>query len=157
MDDSALSAAKVQKLFDDLISPPALSHYADPIPDSVSNNQLVPYVRPSTSSTSSLKNSEPLETHGLFQNYQSFHRLSGDNEKEACTMAYHDLTNLMLSQTEESPLMNVSSAHPKTEEPFPCGAISSNEMKKKHEKLRVHGGIGRSEIYNRLSLIKYCL
>ena len=135
MDDSALSAAKVQKLFDDLISPPALSHYADPIPDSVSNNQLVPYVRPSTSSTSSLKNSEPLETHGLFQNYQSFHRLSGDNEKEACTTAYHDLTNLMLSQTEESPLINVSSAHPKTEEPFPCGAISSNEMKKKHEKL----------------------
>ena len=135
VDESALSAAKVQKLFDDLISPPALSHYADPIPDSVSNNQLVPYVRPSTSSTSSLKNNEPLETHGLFQNYQSFHRLSGDNEKEACTTAYHDLTNLMLSQTEESSLINVYSARPKTDEPFPCGAVSSNEMKKKHEKL----------------------
>ena len=41
----------------------------------------------------------------------------------------------MLSQTEESPLINVSSARPKTDEPFPCGAISSNEMKKKHWKL----------------------
>ena len=86
---------------------------------------------------SNLQNSEPLETHGLFQNYQSFHRLSGDTEKEACTAAYRDLTNLMLSQTEESPLINVSSFRPKTEEPFPCSAISSNEMKKKHEKLHL--------------------
>ena len=135
VDDAALSVAKVQKLFADLISPPELSHYADPIPDSASNKQLVPYIRPSASSSSCLKNSEPLETHGLFQNYQSFHRLSGDSEKEACTAAYHDLTNLMLSQTEEPPLINISSARPKTDEPFPCGAISSNEMKKKHERL----------------------
>ena len=118
-----------------LIPPPELSHYADPIPASASNKQLVPYVRPSASSSASLQNSEPLETHGLFQNYQSFHRLSGDSEKEACTAAYHDLTNLMLSQTEEPSLINVSSARPKTEDPFPCGAISSNEMKKKHERL----------------------
>ena len=137
VDASILSAEKVQKLFADLIPPPALSHYADPIPDSASNKQLVPYVRMPTSMASNLQNSEPLETHGLFQNYQSFHRLSGDTEKEACTAAYHDLTNLMLSQTEESPLINVSSFRPKTEEPFPCSAISSNEMKKKHEKLHL--------------------
>ena len=137
VDASILSAEKVQKLFADLIPPPALSHYADPIPDSASNKQLVPYVSTPTSTASNLQNSEPLETHGLFQNYQSFHHLSGDTEKEACTAAYHDLTNLMLSQTEESPLINVSSSRPKTEEPFPCSAISSNEMKKKHEKLHL--------------------
>ena len=135
VDDDALSAEKVQKLFADLVSPPEFSHYADPIPDSASTKQLVPYVRPSAASSSSLKNSEPLETHGLFKNYQSFHRLSGDSEKEACTAAYHDLTTLMLSQTEEPPLINVSSARPKTDEPFPHGAVSSNEMKKKHERL----------------------
>ena len=137
VDASLLSAEKVQKLFADLITPPALSHYADPIPDSASNKQLVPYVRTSTSTASTLGNSESLETHGLFQNYQSFHRLSGDTEKEACTAAYHDLTNLMLSQTEESPLINVSSSRPKTDEPFPCGLTSSNEMKKKHDKLHL--------------------
>ena len=132
-----LSAEKVQKLFDDLITPPALSHYADPIPDNASDKQLVPYVRTSTSTASNLGNSEPLETHGLFQNYQSCHRLSGDTEKEACTAAYHDLTNFMLSQTEESPLINVSSSRPKTDEPFPCDFISSNELKKKHDKLHL--------------------
>ena len=116
---------------------PALSHYADSIPDNASDKQLVPYVRTSTSTASNLGNSEPLETHGLFQNYQSFHRLSGDTEKEACTAAYHDLTNLMLSQTEESPLINVSSSCPKTDEPFLCGFISSNELKKKHDKLHL--------------------
>ena len=137
VDASLLSAEKVQKLFADLITPPALSHYADPIPDSASNKQLVPYVRTSTSTASTLENSEPLETHGLFKNYQSFHRLSGDTEKEACTAAYHDLTNLMLSQTQESPLINVSSSRPKTDEPFPCGLTTSNEMKKKQDKLHL--------------------
>ena len=42
VDGSQLSAEKVQKLFADLIAPPALSHYADPIPDSAPNTQLVP-------------------------------------------------------------------------------------------------------------------
>ena len=70
--DDALSAAKVQKLFADLAAPPALSHYADPIPDSTTNKQLVPYARQSTTaSSSSVKDNEPLETHGLFKNYIS--------------------------------------------------------------------------------------
>ena len=68
VDASILSAEKVQKLFADLIPPPALSHYTDPIPDSASNKQLVPYVRTPTSTALNLQNSEPLETHGLFQN-----------------------------------------------------------------------------------------
>ena len=74
-EDDSLSAAKVQKLFADLAAPPALSHYVDPIPDSTATTQLVPYVRQSTTSSSSVKNSEPLETHGLFRNYQSFQLL----------------------------------------------------------------------------------
>ena len=135
VEDESLSAAKVQKLFADLAAPPALSHYADPIPDNTAHKQLVPYVRQSTTSSSSVKNSEPLETHGLFKNYLSFHRLSGDNEKEARTAAYHDLTTLMLSQTDEPPLINVSSTRPKTEDPFPHSAVSSNEAKKKNEKM----------------------
>ena len=96
---------------------------------------LVPYVRQSTTSSSSVQHSKPLETHGIFRNYQSFHRLSGDNEKEARTAAYYDLTSLMISQTDEPPLINVSSARPKMEDPFPHGAVSSNEMKKKSEKM----------------------
>ena len=135
VEDESLSAAKVQKLFADLAAPPALSHYADPIPDNTANKQLVPYVRQSTTSSSSVKNSEPLETHGLFKNYQSFHWLSGDNEKEARSAAYHDLTTLMLSQTDEPQLINVLSTRPKTEEPFPHSAVSSNEVKKKNEKM----------------------
>ena len=50
-------------------------------------------------------------------------------EKEACTAAYHDLTNLMLSQTEEPSLINVSSSRPITDDLFPCGLAVSNEMK----------------------------
>ena len=134
-EDASLSAAKVQKLFADLAAPPALSHYADPIPDSTATTQLVPYVRQSTTSSSSVQHSKPLETHGIFRNYQSFHRLSGDNEKEARTAAYYDLTSLMISQTDEPPLINVSSARPKMEDPFPHGAVSTNEMKKKSEKM----------------------
>ena len=60
VDGSQLSAEKVQKLFADLITPPALSHYADPIPDSAPNNQLVPYVRTSASTATTVNNSEPL-------------------------------------------------------------------------------------------------
>ena len=89
VDGSQLSAEKVQKLFADLITPPALSHYADPIPDSAPNNQLVPYVRTSASTATTVNNSEPLETHGLFQNYQSFHRLSGEGGMYGCVSWSH--------------------------------------------------------------------
>ena len=139
VDDSQLSAEKVQKLFADLLDPPALSHYADPLPDSMPSNQLVPYDPTSSSSTAPrVINIEPLETYGLFQNYQSFHRLSGDQDKEACTAAYHDLTNLMLSQTpEEVSLINVSSSRPKPEGPYMSDLTATDELKKKQDKIHL--------------------
>ena len=138
VDDSQLSAEKVQKLFADLLDPPALSHYADPLPDSTPSNQLVPYDRTSSSTAPRVSNIEPLDTHGLFQNYQSFHRLSGDQDKEACTAAYHDLTNLMLSQTsEEASLINVSSSRPKPEGPYMSDLAATDELKKKQDKIHL--------------------
>ena len=142
VDDSQLSAEKVQKLFADLLSPPALSHYTDPLPDSTPSNQLVPYDPTSSSSSAALRviNIEPLETYGLFQNYQSFHRLSGDQDKEACTAAYHDLTNLMLSQTpEDVSLINVSSSRPKPKGPYMSDLAATDELKKKQDKIHLQG------------------
>ena len=142
MDDSQLSAEKVQKLFADLLSAPALSHYTDPLPDSTPSNQLVPYDPTSSSSSAALRviNIEPLETYGLFQNYQSFHRLSGDQDKEACTAAYHDLTNLMLSQTpEDVSLINVSSSRPKPKGPYMSDLAATDELKKKQDKIHLQG------------------
>ena len=140
VDDSQLSAEKVQKLFADLLDPPALSHYADPLPDSTPSNQLVPY-DPTAASSSAAPSGidvEPLETHGLFQNYQSFHRLSGDQDKEACTAAYHDHTKLMLSQTpEEISLINVSSSRPKPEGPYSSFLAATDELKKKQDKIHL--------------------
>ena len=50
-DDSRLLAEAVKKLFDDLLCPPALSHYADPYPATdLTNNQLVPYNKDATKS-----------------------------------------------------------------------------------------------------------
>ena len=138
VDDSQLSAEKVQKLFTDLLDPPVLSHYADPSPDSTPSNQLVKYDRTSSSTAPRVSNIEPLDTHGLFHNYQSFHRLSGDQDKEACAAAYHDLTNLMLSQTsEEASLINVSSSPPKPEVPYPSELAATDELKKKQDKIHL--------------------
>ena len=140
VEDSQLLAEKVRKLFADLLDPPALSHYADPLPDSTPSNQLVPYdpTAASSSAAPSGINVEPLETHGLFQNYQSFHRLSGDQDKEAWTAAYHDLTNLMLSQTpEEVSLINVSSSLPKPEGPYSSFLAATDELKKKQDKIHL--------------------
>ena len=137
---SQLSAEKVQKLFADLLDPPALSHYADPLPESTPSNQLVPYdpTAASSSAAPSGINVEPLETHGLFLNYQSFHRLSGDQDKEACTAANHDLTNLMLSQTpEEVSLINVSSCRPKPEGTYSSFFAATDELKKKQDKIHL--------------------
>ena len=223
VDDSQLSAKKVQKLFADLLDPPALSHYADPLPDSTQSKKLVQYTPrnmhmvfallcfvvvihwlifpypsgllhwhcgnlsiaqvpakqpwwiwidtscefimndyitttkqsttkpcayflgytvpydPTAASSAALSgiNVEPLEMNGLFQNYQSFHRMSGDQDKEACTAAYHDLTNLMLSQTpEEVSLINVSSSRPKPEGPYSSFLAATDELKKKQDNLQ---------------------
>ena len=115
-----MSAEAIRKLFPGLVCLPALSHYADPFPTSdVTNSQLVPYVKDAAKSKI-VSDSDELNTHdGLFQNYQSFHRLSGDQDREAPTSAYHELMNLMLSQTtKDKHLINVSTSRPKAEGPF---------------------------------------
>ena len=88
VDDSHLSVEAVKKLFDDLLCPPALSHYADPYPATdPTNNQLVPYVKDPVKATTTRENKD-LDTHdGLFKNNQSSHRLSRDQDREARTSA----------------------------------------------------------------------
>ena len=64
----------------------------------MTNTQLVPYVK-DAAKRKTLSDTDELDTqNGLFQNYQSFHLLSGDQDREARTSAYHELMNLMLSQ-----------------------------------------------------------
>ena len=61
-EDSQLSAEAVKKLFDDLLHPPALSHYADPYPVAdQANNQLVPYNK-DAAKTMSVRDFEDLHT-----------------------------------------------------------------------------------------------
>ena len=113
-----------------------------PIPEqstTVDDSQLSADPTSSSSSTAPrVINIEPLETYGLFQNYQSFHPLSGDQDKEACTAAYHDLTNLMLSQTpEEVSLINVSSSRPKPEGPYMSDLAATDELKNKQDKIHL--------------------
>ena len=119
-DDSRMSAEAVRRLFAKFVCPPALSHYADPYPSTdLTNTQLVPYTKDAATSKSA-RDGEDLDTHDdLFQNYQSFHRLSGDQNREARTSAYHELINLLLSQmTEDKQVINVSAACPKWDCPF---------------------------------------
>ena len=82
---------------------------------------------------------DELDTHdGLFKNYKSFHRLSGNQDPEARTSAYHELINLMLSQTSENKqLINVMAARPKTDGPFRSNLETQPELKKKQEKLHL--------------------
>ena len=61
-EDSQLSGEAVKKLFDDLLCPPALSHYADPYPAAdQGNNQLVPYNK-DTAKTTSVRDVDDLDT-----------------------------------------------------------------------------------------------
>ena len=96
VDNSQLSVEAVKKLFDDLLCPLALSHYADPYPATdPTNTQLVPY-NENAAKAPTMRDNDELDTHdGLFKNYKSFHRLSRDQDQEARTSAYHELTNLM--------------------------------------------------------------
>ena len=80
------------------------------------NNQLVPYNNDAAKNTL-VHDVDDLDTYGsLFKYYKSFHRLSGDQDRDARTSAYHELINLMLSQTsEEEQLINVTAARPKAD------------------------------------------
>ena len=137
--DNVMSAEAVRKLFADLVSPPALSHYADPFPGApVTSTQLVPFVQDSAKSTIVSEADELYSFDGLFQNYTSFHSPSGEQNKEARTSAYHELMNLMLSQTtEDKHLINVSSSRQKAEGPFHSHLERKCELKKKHDKLHL--------------------
>ena len=130
-----MSAEAVKKLFADLVCPPALSHYADPFPDAdVTNKQFVSYVK-DTAKSRIVCDTKELNTHdGLFQNYPSFHCLSGEQDREARTSANHDLMNLMLSQITED---NVSTSRPKAEGPFHSHLEKKPEFKKKQDKLHL--------------------
>ena len=72
-DDTRMSAEAVRKLFADLVSPPALSHYTDPFPNTdMTNTQLVPYVKDAAKSKT-VSDTDELDTqNSLFQNYQRF-------------------------------------------------------------------------------------
>ena len=82
---------------------------------------------------------DDLETHdGLFKNYKSFHRLSGEQDRDARTSTYRDLINLMLSQTsEDKQLINVTAARAKAGGPFRRNLEAQHELKKKQEKLHL--------------------
>ena len=113
--NSSGDAEAVKKLFDDLLCPPALSHYADPYPaTNPTNTQLVPYHKDAAKVPTTHDNDE-LDTHdGRFKNYKSFHRISRDQDREARTSMYHELINLILSQTsEDKQLINVTAGWPK--------------------------------------------
>ena len=68
-DNSQLPAEAAKKLFDDLLCPPALSHYADPYPATDQmNTQLVSYDKDAAKATSA-HDGDKLDTHsGLFKN-----------------------------------------------------------------------------------------
>ena len=104
----------------------------------MTNTQLVPYVK-DVAKPKTISDTDELDTqNSLFQNYQSFHCLSGDQDCEPCTPAYHELTNLMLSQTtEDKQLINVSVTHPKSEGPFHSNVEKHDEIKKKQDKLNL--------------------
>ena len=138
-EDSQLSAEAVKKLFDGLLHPPKLSHYADhyPVADQA-NNQLVPYNK-DTAEGKTVLATDDLDTHdGLFKNYKLFHRLSAEQEHDAGTSAYRELINLMLSWTsEDKQLINVTAARAKADGPFHSNLEAQPELKKKQEKLHL--------------------
>ena len=97
-ENNKMSAEAVRTLFADLVCPPALSHYTDPFLDlHMTNSPLVLYVKDAPKSQM-VRDSDELDTHGVpFQNYQSFHRLSGNQDRELWSSVCYDLMNLMLS------------------------------------------------------------
>ena len=138
-EDSRLTADAVKKLFDDLLHPPELSHYTDPyLANEEENTQLVPYHKDPAEGKTVLA-ADDLETnHGLFKNYKSFHRLSGEQDRDDRTSAYRDLINRMLSQTsEDKQLINVTAARAKAKGPFCSSLETQPELKKKQEKLHL--------------------
>ena len=86
-------------------------------------DMLVPYHKDPAEGKTVLA-ADDLETHdGLFKIYKSFHRLSGEQDRDARPSAYRDLIKLMLSQTsEDKQLINVTAARAKAKGPF-CSSL----------------------------------
>ena len=128
-----MSAEAVRNLFANLVWPPALSNYADPFLDmDLTNSQLSPYVKDAAKSKI-VHDSDELDTQGSL-----FHLLSGDQDHEARSSAYHDLMNLMLSQTtEDTQLINVSASRTKADGPFHSNLEKQPALKKKQDNLHL--------------------
>ena len=85
-EDNKMWAEAVRTLFTGLISSPASSQYADPFLDlDLTNSPLDLYVK-DTLKSQMVHDNDELDTHGVpFQNYQSFHHLSSDQDREDFT------------------------------------------------------------------------
>ena len=107
-------------MFDDLLHSPELSHYTDSYPAAdQANNQLVPYNKDTAEGKTVLATND-FDTHdGLFKNFKSFHRLCGEQGRDARTSAYRELINLIISQiSEDKQLITVTAAWAKADGPF---------------------------------------
>ena len=116
--------------------PLVLTHYANPIPPpQEANVQLVP-AKCTSDMSKPLLPPDDLETHDIFQNYKSFHRLSRYEDREARVSSYRNLVNLMLSKTsEDKQLINVTSSRTKSEGPSRSNLESQVDLKRTEDKL----------------------
>ena len=129
-EDSHLTVEAVKKLFEDLLHLPELSHYADPYPAAdQANDQLVPHNKDTAEGKTVLETND-LDTHDGLENYKSFHRLSGEQDRDARTSTYCELINLMLSQTSEDKQLIVAAARAKADGPFRSNLEAQPELKK---------------------------
>ena len=82
--------------------------------------------------------SDDLETFDKFANYRSFHRLSGDQDREAHVSAYKHLMNLMLAQTEKvKQLIQLPPSRTRSEGPYKSNLQSQAQLKRTEEKLHI--------------------
>ena len=95
---------------------------------------------------------DELDTHGVpFQKLSVFHRLAGDLDHEVQSSVYHDLMNLMLSQTtENNQLINVSGSRTKADSPFHSN-LEKNLHLRRSRTIYTYGGLSRR--HNGLSTV----
>ena len=119
---------------------PVLCYYADTLPspqEEAPKLQLVPFQQPAAEDKTVLV-SDDLETFDKFVNHRSFHRLSGDQDREARVSAYQDLMNLMLAQTEEDKmLIQLPPSQTRSTGPYKSNLETKAELKRTEEKLHI--------------------
>ena len=115
--------------------PPVLSLYADIVPSpqqEAPKLQLVWFQQPAAEDKTVFV-SDDLEN---LVNYRSFHRLSGDQYREAHFSAYQDLINLMLAQTEEDKKLNqLPPSWTRSSGPYKSNLESKVKLKNMEDKL----------------------